>query len=164
MKHFYIKQKVFAFTDRYKVFDEKQNVVYHVESKLFSLSHRMNFFRDADNTHLFVLRRQILALLPRYFVTTPLGEDVATIQKRFTVLKHKLDISSTLGNFTMTGDFLAHDFAVESGGRTVLEFHKKWISWGDSYEITIHDETNTEFLLALVLLIDDCLHDENRRH
>ncbi|MCK7479097.1 MAG: hypothetical protein M0C28_18330 [Candidatus Moduliflexus flocculans] len=31
MKTFYLKQKVFSFTDKYKVYGEKQNVVYHCE-------------------------------------------------------------------------------------------------------------------------------------
>jgi len=164
MKKYYIKQKIFAITDRYKVLDENQVVQYHIESKFFSISHKMNFFRTSDNKHLYELRRQIFTLLPKYFIATPSGEDVATVYKRLALLKHKLDITSTLGDFTMTGDFFAHDFSVELNGATMLDFHKKWISFGDVYEITIYDETKTDFVLALVILIDDGLHDENRKH
>jgi len=164
MKRFYIKQKIFAITDRYKVFDESQTIVYHIESKFLSITHKMEFYRTNDSTHLYTLRRQLFTLLPKYFVSTPDGEDIATVSKKFTILHHKLEISSKLGNYTMEGDFLAHDFSVSQDGKSVLDFHKKWLSFGDAYEITIYDEEKIEFLLALVILIDDCLHDENRRH
>ena len=164
MKRFYIKQKIFAITDRYKVFDETQTIVYHIESKFLSITHKMEFYRTKDSTHLYSLRKQLFTLLPKYYVSTPDGEDIATVVKKFTILHHKLEISSKMGNFTMEGDFLAHDFSVSQDGKSVLDFHKKWLSFGDAYEITIYDENNIEFLLALVILIDDCLHDEKRRH
>ena len=164
MKRFYIKQKIFAITDRYKVFDETQTIVYHIESKFLSLTHKMDFYRTNDSKHLYTLRRQLLTLLPKYFVSTPEGEDVAIVSKKFTLLHHKLEIESKMGHFTMEGDFLAHDFSVSQDGKAALDFHKKWLSFGDAYEITIYDDDKVEFLLALVILIDDCLHDENKRH
>lgn len=164
MKRFYIKQKIFAITDRYKVLDESQNVLYHIESKFFSISHKMDFYRTYDSKHLYTLRRQIFTLLPKYFISTPDEKDIATIVKKLTFLNHRLEISSELGMFTMEGNFLAHDFSVSRDGKTVLDFHKKWISFGDVYEITVYDEELTEFLLALVILIDDCLHDEKKDH
>jgi uncharacterized protein YxjI len=163
MKRFYLKQKIFAITDRYKVFDENQIVHYHIDSKLFSIHHKMDFYRTSDSTLLYQLKRQVLTLLPKYYIMDASGDEIAVIHKRLSLLSHRLDITSKLGNFTMVGDFLAHDFSVELNGQTVLDFHKKWISWGDSYEVTIYDDSLTEFLLALVILIDDCLHDENRR-
>lgn len=163
MKRFYIKQKIFAITDRYKVYDESQSVLYHIESKFLSITHKMNFYRTKDSMHLYTLRRQLFTLLPKYFISTPDDKDIATVVKKLTFLNHRLEISSELGNFTMEGNFLAHDFSVNHNGTTVLDFHKKWISFGDVYEITIYNEEMIEFLLALVILIDDCLHDENRR-
>ena len=162
MKRYYIKQKIFAITDRYKVFDESQNVLYHIESKFISISHKMYFYRTQDSKHLYTLRKQIFTLLPKYFISTPDDKDIATIVKKLTFLNHRLEITSELGKFTMEGNFLAHDFSVSQDGKTVLDFHKKWISFGDVYEITVYDEQLTEFLLALVILIDDCLHDEKK--
>jgi len=164
MKRYYIKQKIFAITDRYKVLDENQNVIYHIESKLFSFSHKMYFYRNQDSKHLYTLRRRVFTLLPKYFISTPDDKDIATVVKKLTFLNHRLEILSEMGNFTMEGNFLAHDFGVSCDGKTVLEFHKKWISFGDVYEITIFDEELTDFLLALVILIDDCLHDEKRKN
>ncbi len=159
MKTFYLKQKVFSFTDKYKVYDEKQNVVYHCEGRLLSFSHRMDLFETATNKPLFTIKRQVFSFLPVYHLSTPDGREVATVRKRFTLLKQKLDIDSSFGQYTIEGDFFAHDFTIASETANVVEFRKKWLSWGDSYEIVVHAEQNVEFFVALVVMIDDCLHD-----
>lgn len=32
--------------------------------------------------------------------------------------------------------------------------HKKWLSWGDSYEIQVNDEAYEKILIAIVVAID----------
>jgi uncharacterized protein YxjI len=159
MKTLYLKQKALSFTDRYKVFDEKQKVVYHCEGQFFSFSHKMDLYDTLTNKPLFTLKKKIFSFLPTYQLFNPQGEEVATIHKRFTILKHKLDIESKFGQFTIDGDFLGHAFTISANGKNVATFVKKWISWGDSYEIQIYPEENLEFYVALVLMIDNCLHD-----
>jgi uncharacterized protein YxjI len=160
MQQFYLKQKVFSFTDRYKVYDANQNVVYHCEGHFMSFSHRMDFFATASKKLLFTIRKQIFSLLPVYHLTSADGKEVATVRKRFTLLKQKLDIESIYGNYTIEGDFLAHAFTILSGDSQVVDFQKKWLSWGDSYEIAVHSDQNQEFFVALVVMIDDCLHND----
>lgn len=162
MKKFYLKQKVLAITDRYKLYDEKSNLAYYVESQFLSLAHKMYFYRASDKTQLYEMKKKIFSFLPRYFMLSPEGEELASIQMRFALLKYKLDITSKFGQFVMNGDFLAHDFNVTDNGKVMVEVHKKWISIGDAYEVTIMDEEKTDFLLALVLLIDDCLFNRQR--
>ena len=46
-------------------------------------------------------------------------------------------------------------------GFTVARVQKRWLSWGDTYEISIasgYDEVN---VLAVVLVIDACLAAQN---
>ena len=163
MKKYYLKQKVFAIRDRYKVYDEDQKLAYHCEGKLFSISRRMDFYRSEDKTHLYTIKRKIFTVLPKYFLTTIDGRQVAQINKKWSFVKHKFDIHSEMGELTMEGNFWGHDFNVKLGETLLLEVHKKWISWGDTYEITIHDESKSELLVALVLMIDDCLHDNQNK-
>jgi uncharacterized protein YxjI len=92
------------------------------------------------------------------------GKEVATIKKRFTLFHHKLDILSDFGDFVIDGDLFAHRFSITSNGKIVVDFSKKWVSWGDSYEISIFPEEHVDFYLALVIMIDNCLHDSSRQH
>jgi uncharacterized protein YxjI len=164
MKKFYLKQKVFAFTDRYKIYDENQKIVYHCEGAFFSFSHKMELLNTATQQLLFTLKRQIFAWLPTYHLTDGTGKEVATIKKRFTLFHHKLDIFSDFGDFIIDGDLFAHRFSITANGKIVVDFSKKWVSWGDSYEISIFPEEHVEFYLALVIMIDNCLHDSAHQH
>ncbi len=165
MKKYYLKQKVFAFRDRYKVYDEQQQITYYCEGKLFSFSRQMDFYKTEGKEHLYTIKRKLFSFMPKYRLLGVNGEETATVQKKFAFMKHKFHIESTLGELEMEGNMWGHDFEVKQGETTLLEVHKKWLSWGDTYEITIHDESKTELLIALMLMIDDCLHDNqnNRR-
>lgn len=166
MKNFYMKQKVFSFRDRYKVFDQDQNVIYHCEGKLFSLSRKMKFIETSTDTLLFNFRRKILSFLAKYYLTDPDDKEVAVVKRQFSILKPKVEIESSLGNITLEGDYFAHNFTLFEDGTELANVQKKWISWGDSYVITIQDEARTDFLLAIIILIDSIFHEnhnQNRR-
>jgi uncharacterized protein YxjI len=55
------------------------------------------------------------------------------------------------------GDFLDHDYTVESEGRTISTVAKEWFTWGDAYEINITDRLDPVPALAVVLVIDACI-------
>ena len=40
---------------------------------------------------------------------------------------------------------------------------KKVISWGDTYEINILDELNTELYLFIVIIIDQIIHEQRNK-
>ena len=40
------------------------------------------------------------------------------------------------------------DFVVNRQGRQIAEIHKRWISWGDTYEVTVYEE-DLEDLITL---------------
>jgi len=163
MKHFYLKQKVFSFADRYKVFDENQKIVYHCDGTLFSFSHKMSLIETATGKLLYTLKRQIFSFLPTYHLTDPNSKEVATIKKRISLFHHRLDIESDFGQFMIDGDVFAHRFSISANGQTVVDFAKKWVSWGDSYEIAVYPEDHIDFFIALVIMIDNCLHDNEHR-
>lgn len=166
MKNYYMKQKVFSFRDRYKVFDQEQNVIYHCEGKLFSLARKMKFIETSTDTLLFNFRRKVLSFLAKYYLSDPDGNEVAVVKRKFSFLKPKVEIESGLGNITLEGDYFAHNFTLFEDGKELANVQKKWISWGDSYSITIQDEAKTHFLLAIIILIDSIFHEnksQNRR-
>ncbi|HOP57445.1 MAG TPA: LURP-one-related family protein [Bacillota bacterium] len=158
MKRYYLKQKVLALKDTYSVFDESGKEVFHVKGAWISFTRRKDFCEPTGEI-LFTIRRMLFHLLPHYSLTDSSGKEVANIKKRFTVLSHRIDILSSRGDYSITGDFMAHDFTIEKAGQAVVEIHKKWMSWGDSYEIGVSDEENASFYVALVVMIDDCLYN-----
>ncbi len=163
MKHFYMKQKVFSFRDRYKVFDEEQNVVFHCEGKLFSLSKKMKMIEDATDQAIYHFRKKIISLLPVYYLSDSTEKQIAVIKRRFS-FRPKVEIESDNGNFMIDGDYFGHNFTLFEDNNEVASVTKKWVSWGDSYEIAIHNEKQSQFFVALIILIDRIFHENKRRN
>ncbi|TVP84590.1 MAG: hypothetical protein EA375_06260 [Acholeplasmataceae bacterium] len=162
MKSFYLKQKVFALRDRYKIYDEKQTPIYHCEGKMFALRPKVDLVRTADNARLFTLKRRMFKVMPSFFLYDAEDRKVATIRRRFSFFRPKIDIESDYGEFVAEGDFYAHQFSVSMGATPAIDVRKKYLSWGDSYEITIYLDEHEAFLLALTVMIDQMLHNKTR--
>jgi len=164
MKNFYMKQKVFSFRDRYKILDSEQNVIYHCEGKFFSISKKMKFIENSSEEVLYNFRRKILSILAKYYLTDVDGNEVAVVKRKFSFPRPKVEIESSKGNITLEGDYFAHNFTLLENGVELANVTKKWISWGDSYVISIIDESKTNFLLAIIILIDSIFHDNKNQN
>lgn len=45
------------------------------------------------------------------------------------------------------------------------EVEKAWLSWGDTFELTVYDESYRDLVVALTIAVDDILDDEAKsRH
>jgi len=44
----------------------------------------------------------------------------------------------------------------------VAAVSKKWFSWTDTYGIDIFYDDNQDFIIALVIIIDQSIHDNNK--
>ncbi|MDZ7835210.1 MAG: hypothetical protein U5K84_07530 [Alkalibacterium sp.] len=56
---------------------------------------------------------------------------------------------------------MAHDYVIKEGNKVIADINKKWLSWGDSYEIDIQDERFVSLLLGIVVVIDAVIAQEN---
>jgi uncharacterized protein YxjI len=164
MKYLYLKQKVFAIRDRYKIYDVDQQPVYYCDSRLFSFVARRDLHRASDKQKLFIIKKKLLTILPKYRIYDLENNVVSQINKKLTLFVHKFLITSKMGDLKIEGDIFAHDFIVKKDEEIIVEVHKKWIAWGDTYEISIHDEENIDLLVALVIVLDHACHNQRRRN
>lgn len=145
----YIKQKVFSWKDRFSIFDENQNIVYTAESEFLSLGKKLHVY-DSMNRETAFIRQKLLSFLPKYYVCRN-DVDIAEVVKRFT-FKPAFDVNG-LG-WNVSGDFWAHEYSITSGSRLVAAVSKRWLTWGDTYEISIVDPADAVNVLCVVLIID----------
>ncbi len=149
----YMKQKVFSWKDKATVTDEYGNEKYFVEGQIISVGKKLHITDALGNEAAFV-RQKAFSLMPKFFVEIN-GQEVAEISKKFTFLKPKYIVNGP--NWEIGGDVFGHDYTITEGGRPVVAIHKKWMSWGDSYELNIDDGANEVLALAVVLAIDAVL-------
>eukprot|EP01132_Coremiostelium_polycephalum_P002470 gene2470-3056_t len=88
------------------------------------------------------------------------GVRVALIKEK-QLFKPKLEITSEkFGDYTVEGKVLGHSFQILNDGLPIGSVSKKWLAWGDTYELDILDSFDYTFFTALVLAIDNCIHEE----
>jgi uncharacterized protein YxjI len=154
---FYIRQKIFSLGDNFNIKDVSGNDVFNVEGKIFSMGNKLRIY-DMYNNEIVYIEQELFKLLPEYNIYLK-GNYAAKVKKEFAFFSNRFDIDSNMGNFKIEGDFFAHDFSIVKDGSIVAKVNKKWVDWGDTYEIDINEQQDYGFILALVIVIDQVLHD-----
>lgn len=149
----YMKQKVFSLKDRFTIKNEAGEDVYTVEGKFISLGKKLHIL-DPNGEEVAFVKQELLTLLPKFTVEQH-GEPVAQIQKKLSFLKPKYEVTGL--DWTIEGNFFAHDYSIFSGDQEVVSLHKKWMSWGDTYELDLSDAADPALVVAVVLAIDAVL-------
>lgn len=157
----YIKQRVFSIGDKYDVYNEQQEPVYHVQGELFTWGAKIHLY-DLSDRELYFIRRKLLAFLPEYAVFQ--GDTFcARIKKELSFLTPRLTVESSFGNLVIAGNFMDMDYEITRDGVPLGEIHKKWLSWGDTYLLSIRDDRDAAFFTALAIAVDNCLHNDRNR-
>lgn len=146
----YIKQKVFSWGDKFTVKDERGEDRYYVEGEVFSFGKKLHVYDMADREVAFI-QQEVWKFMPQYTVYCK-DREVATIRKEFTFLFPRYVIDGL--DWEIEGSFMAHDYEITESGRPIVTICKEWMTWGDTYELTITDPRQEILALAVVLTID----------
>lgn len=149
----YLKQKVFSWGDKFTVYDENGNDKYYVKGEVFSFGKKLHIY-DLSGNEVCYIYQKLMSFLPKYFISKN-GEDVAQVVKNFTLFHQSYSIEGF--NWSVEGDFFAHEYEISSQTGTVAVISKEWFTWGDAYEISIAEGVDEIDALAVVLVIDACL-------
>ena len=155
MYKLYIKQKVFKLTDHYPIIDENEKEVYYVDQDFKFLGNTVHIQKIETGENI-VVDREVLTLLPRYTVSFPDGKEIK-INQNFTFLKVSIDLISDDYDLKLKGDFLGINYDIYNGDIVVGNIKKEWLSWGDTYVITVFKKEFEEELVALLIAVDEIL-------
>lgn len=153
----YIKQKVFSWGDKFRIYDQEENDKYYVEGEVFSLGKKLHLYDNMGNELAFI-HQKIWSFLPKYFINRN-GIDVAKVVKEFTFFRQEYTIEG-LG-WKVQGDFWAHDYQISDKSQIIATISKHWFTWGDTYEIDIMENTDEIMALCVVLIIDAVIAQSN---
>ena len=146
----YIKQKVFSWGDKFRIYDENQNDRYYVKGEVLSFGKKLHLYNPSGDEEAFI-HQKVLSLLPKFYISRN-NTDVAQVIKEFTILRQKYTVEG-LG-WTVTGNFSAHNYEITSNRQKIASISKRWFSWGDTYEIDISDDADEVMAICVVLIID----------
>ncbi len=146
----YIKQKVFSWGDKFRICDEYEDDKYYVEGEVFTFGKKLHLYSETGDELAFI-RQTVWSFLPRFFIIRN-GVDVAKVVKEFTLFRQEYTVEGP--GWTVNGDFWAHEYEISAAGRPVASISKRWLTWGDTYEIDIADDADEVMALCVVLIID----------
>ena len=146
----YIKEKVFSWGDKFTVKDEYGSDKYFVEGEVFSWGKKLHVY-NATGCEVAFIKQEVFSFMPRFYVFCG-DRQVAEIKKEFSFLFPRYSIDG-LG-WEIEGRFMAHEYEITQGGRTIVSISKEWMTWGDSYELDILNPADEIVALAVVLTID----------
>lgn len=154
-----IKQKVFSFGDSFTIKDDKGNDRYIVKGKVFSFGNKLRMY-NMKGQELVYIEQKIFRFLSEYNIYF---KDLlyATVKKEFSFFRPRFNVVSHMGGYSVQGDFWGLDFSIYREGKHVAQVSKKWISWGDSYGVDIVEGEDDPFILTLVIVIDQVLHNSS---
>lgn len=153
----FIKQRVFAWGDKYDVYDEFGEARYYVESELFSFGHQIHVYDKRTGREVGMVSEQLLTFLKCFDIYID-GRDVGTVQRKFSFFIPEYEVDFM--NWQVEGDFLEWDYSAYRNGRCVLTISKEWFTWGDTYTLDFPDPADEIPGLLLVIAIDaaNCDH------
>jgi uncharacterized protein YxjI len=157
-----IRQKVFSFGDNFVIKGENDEPRFIVKGKVFSFGDKLSL-QDLNGNELYYIEQKLLKFLPEYHIFQN-GRDMAMVKKEFSFFKPRFFIESQYGSYDMEGDIFGHDFQVFKNGRAVAAVSKRWFSFSDTYGVDIKDDEDQAFLLTLVIVIDQVIHDDEHNH
>lgn len=154
----YMKQKVFSWLDHFDVLDENQEVVFQVKGQP-ALLKKLRVY-DGDGKQVRLIQQKLRLMKMTFQVADSAGQALYQIQQEISFLKQKYTIRDLSGNTTwmVEGDFLAHEYSLTGeNGNVIATVSKKWVSWGDAYEIDIDENFDPADLVCIVIAIDAAL-------
>lgn len=159
---FIIKQKILSLSDSFVVHDENNNPAYKVVGRLFSLGDQLTIY-DMNNQEQIYIQQKIFKLLPEYHFFRQ-GRRVAIVKKEFTFFKPRFNIESEYGSYDVEGNFFGYNFSILKERSTVARVDKAFFAFRDTYSVDIPSGEDNVFLLAICIIIDQTLHDNNHNN
>ncbi|MDL5376828.1 LURP-one-related/scramblase family protein [Exiguobacterium mexicanum] len=156
MNTLYMKQKVFSLRGRFTIKDADENDRYFVEGSFMKLPKSFTI-SDKEGHEITTITKKTFSFLPKFYVDVE-GQETVTISKEFTLFKPRYTIDAA--GIDVQGNWWDMDFQVMQNGQVIGSVQKKWLSWGDSYEIQVMDETMEYMLISIVVAIDCAKSDQ----
>lgn len=148
-----MKQKLWAMGDDFTIRDERDNDVFLVDGKAFSLGDKLSF-RDLAGNELAYISQKLLSFKKRYDIYRD-GQLFAEVVKELSLFKDKYTVDIPGPNdYEVKGNFWDHEYKFIRQGQEVAHVSKAFFTWADTYGIDIVSGEDHVTILATAVVID----------
>ena len=156
-----MKQKMFAFGDKFAVKNEAEEDVFFVSGEIFSIGHKLSF-QDTQGKELAFIRQKMLVFMPTYEVARE-GMEPVVLKKNLTFFRDAFTVEvPENGELMIQGNFIDYEYTFSRDGQTIAQASKSWFSLADTYGVDISEGQDDILVLACVVALD-LIHKDHRR-
>lgn len=157
-----VKERIFTLADRFNIEDQYGNPQYEIVGEIFTFGNKLRMY-DLNGRELIYIEQKLFRFLPEYNIYKN-GQLLAKIKKELTFFKPHFTIESSYGRLEIQGDIFHHEFNILRNGRPIAWISKKWIALSDTYAIDIEDGEDDEFILSIVITLDQVFYDGKKQN
>lgn len=156
--YLYLRQAVFSIGEKFTFYDERENPVFTASGSFFSLP--KNFTLYYNQEPVLFIERAFLSFLPKYTLYDLPSKQLACTVKRNLSFNKNFVISAPHGDYAIDGSLFGYEFDIVSpDGQKIASVHKRYISWGDTYEIFIDEnEIPAKIVAGIIISVDNAAH------
>ena len=143
-----LKQKIFSLMDSYDIYDEYDQVVYTVSSRL-SWGHKLDVY-DPSGHCLATIKEEILTFMPRFTIYIN-HHYIFKFHKKI-CLFHKYII--VYKNRSIIRNFMNWNYTISDSYHEIATISKELFHFTDVYVIDVHNSQDALYALLVVLAID----------
>lgn len=148
-----IRNKWVSFSGSSSVKDINENDKFFVQGQAFSLS-RKKYVQSLEHKDLYMVRNKIFYFFERKaLVYNNKEEIVAKVKRKFFSLHDHYRIESSLGDLQIRGNIFEFNYSITLNGKEVGHIARR-VSVRDSFVLTLDDDLEAAFFVALVIAID----------
>lgn len=155
----FMKEKIFSLHGEHHIYDLEGNECYEVRGKFFSIHDYMSLY-DTEGKELAKIHKKLISLHETHFIEID-GKEVTELRtKLFHPFNQEIDMPEI--GWEIRGNFFEHDFSIYDNGdnlRAVL--HRKYISLGEGYQITITSDEDVVLVLAIIVALERIMKDRD---
>ena len=153
----FMKEKLVSLHDIYHIYDLDGNERYQVKSKAVSITNQTSLL-DMEGNELAHIHRKVISMHETHFIEIG-GKEVTQLRaKLFHPIHQEIDAPEI--GWQIRGNLWDHDFSILDPGENVrATVHRKWISLGEGYQLSIASEEDVVLALALIVALERILTD-----
>ena len=160
-----VKNKFFSLGGSSKVLDENNKDAFFVKGKVFSIT-RKKFVKDLNGKKLFMVRNKFWHLFKRKALIYDANKKLVVriirdfkIRQSYTIEGAEEEIK-VIANGSVG---LGFDMSIFMGGKEIGHIKRPFVTWTDTFNLTIIDPEDAAILVAIVIGIDN-IQDKARKN
>ena len=147
---FYMKQKAISLKPKFDMFDENENVVYHVEGDMT----RLNFSIRKNGEEVLKLKKKPIPVAPEYVLIAD-GKEIGKIKKKIKLTNPELTGNLNGKDVHIVGSLMGSDFDINVGSVAVGRVDTTSQAWSDCYRVKVFDDSMSDIMAAITIICDN---------